>query len=797
VSTAPAALDPAPPAAPEDPGTTSSVPARSRAAALSAMLTLAAGTAASALLLAAPPLPAGDPFRGTLAMLPLLLAALRELRRWTVREGGRDLAAAGSLRELAAIGALVALLFARPALDLPWAEEVLACGLALVLGHRLVRQLAAARPLLGERLPLRPSAVFFFLPLAAYLALLPWAAAHREPDGDEPYYLLITHSLAHDGDADLTNNYAAGDWRHFLSRPIAPQPGDPVGPHGELYSRHNELLPMLLVPAYLAAGRRGALATMAVLTACLAWLTLRLARHYAPGRPGEALAAYGLFAFAPPLLLYSYQIWVEVPGTLLTVLALDRILRLDDRYERDGATGEARREPWGAKGWLSLGLPVLLLPLLKIRFLLVAGPLLALGWWHSGRPRRPLWVLALLLAAVAGGMLLHNAFLYSNPLKIHSWQELDLHRYTPGAFARGGLGLLFDAGFGLLGCAPLWLLAVPAIGLLVARRSPLPAHLAVLTLPYLLIVVPRTEWYGGWSPPFRYALIALPLLAIALVPLLAERLRPGAAAVTVALALLTLALALAWIAVPGWTYNFADGRTYLLDGLSARLGVDLARLFPSSVRPRPATWIWPAATLALVTLLWWLPGRRRGARKQDVSQGDPETEGVRGLASIAGLGRPAWLWGAAALLAVAAALPLAAARLPTRAVELEDPQVAKSGGHLHPDRWVLDRTRYHGGWALRVGERLTAPVVAGGERAEIALSAEFIRNQPVPFEIEIRAGDRVLGLWTPPRQRTWETIALGPLDWPAGAPLVLEARGAHPPGALNGAILDRVDFRWR
>ena len=35
-----------------------------------------------------------------------------------------------------------------------------------------------------------------------------------------------------------------------------------------------------------------------------------------------------------------------------------------------------------------------------------------------------------------------------------------------------------------------------------------------------MIVAPRVEWYGGWSPPFRYALIALPLLGLALVPLL-------------------------------------------------------------------------------------------------------------------------------------------------------------------------------------------------------------------------------------------------------------------------------------
>src|SRR4029079_9013185 len=183
------------------------------------------------------------------------------------------------------------------------------------------------------------------------------------PDGDEPYYLLITHSLAHDFDADLTNDYAEGTWRHFMSRPLSPQPGDPRGPHGENYSRHNELLPLVLVPAYAAAGLPGALATMAAFTAALAWMVLRLAGRYFPERPGESLASYAIVAFSPPLLLYSYQVWVEVPAALLAAVALDRVL----------APGG-----WGWKKWLGVGLPILLLPLLHIRPLFLRRPPLAM-----------------------------------------------------------------------------------------------------------------------------------------------------------------------------------------------------------------------------------------------------------------------------------------------------------------------------------------------------------------------------------------------------------------------------------
>jgi hypothetical protein len=130
-------------------------------------------------------------------------------------------------------------------------------------------------------------------------------------------------------------------------------------------------------------------------------------------------------------------------------------------------------------------------------------------------------------------------------------------------------------------------------------------------------------------------------------------------------------------------------------------------------------------------------------------------------------------------------------------IELEDPQVAKSGGHPHPDRWVIERTRYRGGWVLRVGERLAAPVAPGGRRVKLRLVAEMIRNQPVPYTLDIQEGDRLLASWTPARQRVWETVEVGPFDWQPGQELVLAAHGPAPPGELTGAILDRVEMEWR
>ena len=131
------------------------------------------------------------------------------------------------------------------------------------------------------------------------------------------------------------------------------------------------------------------------------------------------------------------------------------------------------------------------------------------------------------------------------------------------------------------------------------------SELAAL-VPYLLLIGMRREWYGGWSPPFRYGVVLLPALALLLPPVLARR-RPafGLRWLCAGLAALSAALALVYLVHPAWAYSLADGSSRLLDELSRGTTVDLVRFFPSMVRSRPATWIAPLIVVAGVLALGW------------------------------------------------------------------------------------------------------------------------------------------------------------------------------------------------
>ncbi|MDX1383162.1 MAG: hypothetical protein R3190_05920, partial [Thermoanaerobaculia bacterium] len=581
--------------------------------------------------------------------------------------------------------------------------------------------------------------------------------AQRPPDGDEPWYLLLTHSIASDGDIDLADEYAGDDSLRYGPRRLEPQPGDPVGEGGARYSRHNVLLPLVLAPAYRVAGLHGALATMALLAAVTAWQALLLMGRLFPRSRRGRRAAWAILAFAPPLLLYSYQVWVEVPAALLTVLAVRALLA-------------GRPRPRGTLQWIGILAPIVLLPLLKLRFVLVAAGLAAAAAVRIRPSARQLLALAGVGAGFAVTLLVVNAVVFDDPLKGRSWDVLQIWAKPPAAFARGLAGIFFDASFGLIPAAPIWLLLAPATVAVFRRHRRLLGYGLLIGAPYLAFVVADAAWYGGWCPPFRYPLLFLPLLATLLVPLLDPP--PGAGAKTLLWALLlpTVALAVLWVTVPGWTYNHALGRSHLIDHLSNMVGADVSRFTPSYFRPRLASWLWPLLAVPGAFALWQVRGRR--------------------------LRRLAFLGAAVAVAALPVAM-FAAQRLPTRVLELEDPVGRRGDGPLFPHRWEPTRTAYPGSWRIWDGDRVSWRLVPGSDRFDLELTLYF-SHRCESAAIELAADDTPLASVPLTEPWRWRTVTVEGLSWPDGATslgigLVVEGDGVEG----SDLILDRARLLWR
>lgn len=397
------------------------------------------------------------------------------------------------------------------------------------------------------------------------------AMVQTKIDGDEPFYLLITESMLHDGDLDLGNQYRALTGTASGRTDLVPQAGDPTGQHGEQYSRHEPFLALLMLPGYVLGGLHGAIAVIALFGVLLVRSTIRWMED--EGVPDESVrAVFPFFAFAPPILFYATRIWPEVPAAFFFVEAIRGI-----RAQR-------------AKRWL----PALFgLVMLKLRFVLVAIALIAAGL----RARRSGWIALVILAIPLFVVWLITGSVTS----VHTWRELvPAH---PMNYVRGFCGLLVDGMSGIAFQAPFYLFGLAA--LVRWRETPRGFRTGILTaLLYIFFLFPRQESFGNYGPPLRYLVFLMPLLALG-AAWMWERIPRGAIAIV---AVWTIGLVIHGLAFPWRLFHEANGENAVGEWLSRLYHADFSRLFPSFVRINDAAWI-GAAVVAVMLVLFALPRR--------------------------------------------------------------------------------------------------------------------------------------------------------------------------------------------
>ncbi len=658
-------------------------------------------------------------------------------------------------------------------LGIPGSDRLVAAALYLYGAVVILRSLPHLTRALGRSSSTtRPGWQFFALPLAFFLTIAPWATSQRPPDGDEPWYLLVVHSLVHDLDDDLSNNYAEQSSLAFMERALEPQPHDPKTKGGALLSRHGMLLPLMLVPGYFVAGFTGAIFTMLLLGSALCWLTVSVHQRMKITRSSTSVLVWALFALTAPLMLYSHQVWVEVPGALLLLLGFDQLRGLAAKGAKEA---NAR---WPGKELLTLLTVFILLPILKLRFGVLAAALGGLVALRSRLPRRHVVMMGTASLVALAGVLLYNQRTFGNALRIHNWYELNPLRQEMGTILFRLAGLLYDPAFGLIAFAPIWAVAIPGAWLLFRRQGNIAIDLFVLAAPYTLLVASRSEWYGGWSPPFRYTVIVLPFVAIAAGQALELRHTRGARTLLAPLLVSSAAAGALWTAMPGWTYNFANGTAYWVDQWTRLTGIDWMRLLPSATRPSTASWMVPLFTSIALVLIWVGPTR---SLRQRV---DGRAAGAFGL-------------GAAVLISIAGIAVIRS--LPTRHIEGESVAATKTGGHPEPRKWALDRTLHREGWTLRHGERWTTPVKPDGDTLTLRLALRLFRNRQEDLDLVVFADQRPIGKLRLSRSDEWVTETIGPVDWGDARELTIEVSpplNQGEPGVVNGVALDFARFQW-
>lgn len=521
--------------------------------------------------------------------------------------------------------------------------------------------------------------------------------------GDEPHYLLITHSLWHDHDTNLYNNYRDHDYTAFYWYDLEPTWGDQVS-ETEIYSyRHKGGFPHTLIPGYVLGGRPGAVVQTNIITALLMLQVFLLAYALVQSLKA-AFFTWACMAFSIPLIVYMGQIYPETLAALLTLWAARWIWLLHPWEEGENS---AVGVEWSK---IAYSVPaILLLVVLKARYLPIAGTLFLFLLFQVIRRRvtvthkiRLAVGLAGLILAGAVAIWLADTYLLGRMLRDRitdtGYMAWMLGGYNP---LFGFLGLLFDQEYGLLVYTPLYAFALVGVGLLTRREFAKTWSLLGIFLVNYGIISAWPLWHAAPTPPCRYILPVLPLLGVFLARFFVQAYTRAIHAVALGLAGVWSFLT-AWIITinPGWRYNWADGTNNFLEFFSPRLALHLPRMLPSWTRPSPQTPYLTLLGIIVIGLLIYLG--RTVHRKQEAPP------------------RPAPIeWAILAVILAALVLMLSGIvvgkKLPIWVLEAEDRlDMQPHGGERVPaslDPWdnqlYLRRWRYFG-WQLGPGDSLEA-----------------------------------------------------------------------------------------
>ena len=339
------------------------------------------------------------------------------------------------------------------------------------------------------------------------------AFAASDYGGDEPHYLLAAHSIVHDGDVDVLDEYASRDYSEFYPYRLHPH-GEET--EGRLNEPHGVGFPLLIAPAYALGGAKGVELFLAAIAALGLAFAYRLALRVAPDpwAIGAALAV-GLI---PPLIAYGRAGDTELAAATALAGAALLAVRLDTR----ASVREA------SLCFVLLGA----LPWLGTKFVpagVVIGAFAARSIWRARRRTLAVGAVELSLFSVALYVAINEA-IHSGPTPYAA--DVPGETATDAAFPGGYLdrayrlvALLLDRDYGLLRWAPVFILAFAGLWWLWRSRRDLLARAvpdvretelvagmcaAAVGAQVLVAAFLAPTMFGFWFPP-RHLLAALPL----------------------------------------------------------------------------------------------------------------------------------------------------------------------------------------------------------------------------------------------------------------------------------------------
>lgn len=355
------------------------------------------------------------------------------------------------------------------------------------------------------------SCILFVAVWLFYIALVLgiFGPTHSPITGDEPHYVLATHSLVYDGDLDLRNNYENRDYAAFYGADLG-YGHTALNKNGELFPAHEIGLSIISTIPYALLGVMGIKLLMTFIVALLILnIFLLLYQIFANFKIAGITSL--IIAFTSPILFYSYSIYPETIVALCLVVAL----RIMYDFIQSGSSEN--------KKMLLTGLLLGFLPWFGIKYVAISLPLVLLFGYLLLKDKYDLFsfITPIGISYTAYLLYLYSLFGTISSTTRYTGLGVPALRSSIGATPLNLSQLLayfFGEQRGLLVYSPVYILffiGVLAVILNVRRKPDLKFMVIALAsfLSYYAVYASSGS-LGGWCPPSRPMVAVIPIISV-------------------------------------------------------------------------------------------------------------------------------------------------------------------------------------------------------------------------------------------------------------------------------------------
>lgn len=324
--------------------------------------------------------------------------------------------------------------------------------------------------------------------------------------GDEPHYLLISHSIILDKDVNLRNNYLNIDYKRFYPGKLGFHAH--YGKRGEnyWYSFHLPGLSFLLTPFYWLSLKFTFLINYlprAFITIIISFsgLQLFLLLHQLGISKFNSFLIWFFYSFTSPILFFSFHIYPEPISLSLSFYLIRKFIFLNLKK----------------LDWLFITFSFFLFPWLGAKYILIALPIIILGFYSSFKQKSYLKIVLTSFLSFLISYLIFLSFLYKwfgsfSTLSLYHGvlteenvayiKDLIIHRIPLTLRIETLLGYFYDQRDGLLFYSPIYFFSFLGFFEMLKRKRKEAISLLLVSLPFLLNYSFLTH-RGGASPQAR------------------------------------------------------------------------------------------------------------------------------------------------------------------------------------------------------------------------------------------------------------------------------------------------------